>query len=236
MLREYAIDGCNVVFWRRKPSDPASLVPLFRIVNTIVARGESFYCVFDASIKGHLEKSGDARETEILDELISSYSEMFFRVTASTVADDVICKWADQRQCGVITNDLYRNLAGQYKWISPHSDRLIQGNLLSDGMMIIKKLPYEVVGNARLEDLYNDFKSSISQNFTNDKGSALAPRQEDSAIQSDYAAWRAEAGHLRSAIYRKGRWKPVSDRDYIAPSHNELLSVCPGSKRVPGVS
>ncbi|PPQ38334.1 hypothetical protein CCS01_02610 [Rhodopila globiformis] len=176
MLVKYVIDGNNVAFWQRNiPTSVPSLRPIFRIVNTIVANGDDFYCVFDASIDNILRENGGESEIQILDELLSVYREKFYRVTASTRADSAICEFADQTQCKIITNDLYRDYRGKYKWLEDrYTDRLIQGNMQPNGIMTVEKLPYIRIANDRnLQELFDQFKSSATKPPRHNKADEL---------------------------------------------------------------
>ena len=121
----FYIDGNNVCFW--KDSDNFSLATLLNLCRELKYQGHDYYCYFDANAihlpKNYLEKTA-------IQQMITD--KMRYRVApGGTQADDFIIMAADNANAAVISNDRFRNLAGQYSWLDKNHmpQRLFKGGV-----------------------------------------------------------------------------------------------------------
>ncbi len=140
----FVIDGNNVCWWYSQAyPNELSALPLFFLLVELLAHGDDFYCVFDASICHLLADNGQKEHAAAVELCINKHPKRFFRVTASTRADGVILHDADHHNRRIVTNDTYRDYSDRYAWLQDkYTSRLIQGNFQQSGLLTLDKVPY----------------------------------------------------------------------------------------------
>lgn len=143
-MENITIDGSNVCWWySQMVHKEISIKPLLAVIEAILDNGDEFYCVFDASIYYDLKQNGKNNEGSILSDLVNDFPDNFYIVTGSSRADGVVLHDAEFHERRIISNDIYKDYAKKYLWLSDrYSPRLIQGNLQRSGLLTVDKLKY----------------------------------------------------------------------------------------------
>ena len=103
------IDGANVAYEERSAGGKPKLSNLLRVRGELEGRGFEAIILVDASLKYDID------DQEQLEKLIQS--QQVRQVPAGTDADYFIIQFADQLDALIVTNDRYKDYAGQYPWI-----------------------------------------------------------------------------------------------------------------------
>jgi len=103
------IDGANVAYEERSAGGKPKLSNLLRVRGELEERGFEAIILVDASLKYDID------DQEQLEKLIQS--QQVRQVPAGTDADYFIIQFADQLDALIVTNDRYKDYAGQYPWI-----------------------------------------------------------------------------------------------------------------------
>ena len=104
------IDGANVAYEERSAGGKPKLSNLLKVRRELEERGCEAVIIVDASLKYDID------DQEQLENLIRS--QQVRQVPAGTDADYFIIQFADQLDALVVTNDRYKDYAGQYPWIT----------------------------------------------------------------------------------------------------------------------
>ena len=104
------IDGANVAYEERSAGGKPKLSNLLKVKRELEERGFEAVVIVDASLKYDID---DQAQLEILIK-----QQQVRQVPAGTDADYFIIQFADQLDALVVTNDRYKDYAGQYPWIA----------------------------------------------------------------------------------------------------------------------
>ena len=104
------IDGANVAYEEKSGGGKPKLSNLLKVRRELEERGFETVIVVDASLKYDID------DQEQLENLIRS--QQVRQVPAGTDADYFIIQFADQLDAQIVTNDRYKDYAGQYPWIA----------------------------------------------------------------------------------------------------------------------
>jgi hypothetical protein len=129
----FVIDGKNLCHWIAqftKVERDLSIQPLLSVISALQRNDDDFICIFDANTVQDLTRTGRRLEAEVVSNLIAKYPDRFRIVARGTKADPLILAEADDRNCEIISNDLYRQYQEKYEWLRhSHPPRLIGANL-----------------------------------------------------------------------------------------------------------
>ena len=108
------IDGANVAYEERSAGGKPKLSNLLKVKRELEERGFEAVIIVDASLKYDID---DQTQLETL-----IRSQQVRQVPAGTDADYFIIQFADQLDARVVTNDRYKDYAGQYPWVAQRHD------------------------------------------------------------------------------------------------------------------
>ena len=104
------IDGANVAYEERSAGGKPKFSNLLKVRRELEEKGFEPVILVDASLKYDIDDS------EQLEKLIQS--QQVRQVPAGTDADYFIIQFAQELDALIVTNDRYRDYAGQYPWIA----------------------------------------------------------------------------------------------------------------------
>lgn len=112
---KYLIDGTNIC--RSYDSETqnqkkARLDILLVLLISLLQKGNSFFCYFDASFR-HIEGIKNNKDYKKL----LGYTSFFKEVTGGIEADEFILQDADRKQLPIISNDRYKKFESRYPWL-----------------------------------------------------------------------------------------------------------------------
>ena len=141
-------------------SEPSVAILLTLIIKLCELHKErwSFISFFDANTRRILR----GQDVIVYDELKNSYHNFFSEVTGGLRADEIILLYADKLNAYIISNDRYREYKEDYKWLTPHSERLIKGHVMN-GNLVIPKWKMGLTVNRNLSDLLKQMSAVITK-------------------------------------------------------------------------
>ncbi|HEX8499421.1 MAG TPA: hypothetical protein VF659_02425 [Pyrinomonadaceae bacterium] len=108
--RMVVIDGANVAYEERSAGGKPKFSNLLKVRRELEEKGFEAVILVDASLKYDID------DQEQLENLIKS--QQVRQVPAGTDADYFIIQFADQLDALIVTNDRYKDYAGQHPWIA----------------------------------------------------------------------------------------------------------------------
>jgi hypothetical protein len=107
--RMVVIDGANVAYEERSAGGKPKFSNLLKVRRELEEKGFEAVILVDASLKYDID------DQEQLEKLIRS--QQVRQVPAGTDADYFIIQFAEQLDALIVTNDRYKDYAGQHPWI-----------------------------------------------------------------------------------------------------------------------
>ncbi len=169
---DFVIDGTNVCGWhetniyeagnRGNKTADFTLLPLLKLVEVLLARGQSFHCWFDASTLNILNDN----EQVIYNELLKKYNDNFYQVIGGIKADPFVLASADKFNAAIISNDSFGIYLDKYPWLERNKQplRLFKGGkpkLGGDNHLMVPHLDINEVLDQTVEEIYHGLKYNI---------------------------------------------------------------------------
>ncbi len=169
---DFVIDGTNVCGWhetniyeagnRGNKTADFTLLPLLKLVEVLLARGQSFHCWFDASTLNILNDN----EQVIYNELLKKYNDNFYQVIGGIKADPFVLASADKFKAAIISNDSFGIYLDKYPWLERNKQplRLFKGGkpkLGGENHLMVPHLDINEVLDQTVEDLYHGLKYNM---------------------------------------------------------------------------
>lgn len=143
---ELLLDGMNISFWRGNGQSDIAIT--LHAAQELRRRNIPFMVYFDATMRHQKNLEQDK-----FNQLLKDDPEHFVMIPAMIRADDFILQHADRTGGNIISNDCFRDFAGNYNWVGDRS-RFYRGMVIKNRLMIPNlQIDSEISPEDRLYDI-----------------------------------------------------------------------------------